>query len=249
MPDRVKDKILDICRKNLADQGIAYISYNVLPGWQFNQFMRDMMLYRSRHIDTPKERVNASLELVNTMLEAGADSNRFHDVQLRWFGKTLQSFKDGSSYLLHEYMAPNNDPFYFHQFANALGKKGLQYLCDADQADFELNGLPSDTAKKIEQLSENAIDIEQYMDFFKNTRFRHSLVCHKEINARSGIQSSADEPSFLPPRMWFPVLDSPDNPVSEATAFRTSVGRQFSTQHGIAQAVLVKLSQIKTVHH
>ncbi|MCP4284229.1 MAG: class I SAM-dependent methyltransferase, partial [Gammaproteobacteria bacterium] len=91
VPDRVKDKILDICRNNLADQGIAYISYNVLPGWQFNKSMRDIMLYRSRHINTPKERVSATMELVNTMLEAGADSNRFHDVQLRWFGKTLQS--------------------------------------------------------------------------------------------------------------------------------------------------------------
>ncbi len=244
VPDRVKDKILDICRTNLADQGIAYISYNVLPGWQFNKSMRDMMLYRSRHINTPKERVNATMELVNTMLEAGADSNRFHDVQLRWFGKTLQSFKDGSSYLLHEYMEANNDPFYFHQFANALEKKGLQYLCDADQANFELNGLPSDTAKKIEQLSENAIDIEQYLDFFKNTRFRHSLVCHEEIDARSEYSLERMKPLFAATDV-VPVLDSPDSQINEATAFRKPAGRQFSTQHAIAQTVLVKLSQIK----
>jgi methyltransferase-like protein len=244
VPDRVKEKILDICRNNLADQGIAYISYNVLPGWQFNKSMRDMMLYRSRHISNPKERVNATMELVNTMLEAGADSNRFHDVQLRWFGKNLQSFKDGSSYLLHEYMEANNDPFYFHQFANALGKQDLQYLCDAEQADFELDGLPSDTAKKIEQLSENAIDIEQYLDFFKNTRFRHSLVCHEEIDVRSKYSLERMKPLFAATNV-VPVLDSQDSAISEATAFRTSAGLQFSTQHGIAQAVLVKLSQIK----
>lgn len=244
VPDRVKEKILDICRNNLADQGIAYISYNVLPGWQFNKSMRDMMLYRSRHISTPKERVNATMELVNAMLEAGADSNRFHDVQLRWFGKNLQSFKDGSSYLLHEYMEANNDPFYFHQFVNALGKQGLQYICDADQSDFELGGLPADTEKKIEQLSENAIDIEQYLDFFKNTRFRHSLVCHENINVRSEYSLERMTPLFAATDV-VPVLDSPGSPIIEATAFRTSLGRQFSTQHGIAQAALVKLSQIK----
>ncbi len=32
VPSEVRKKILDICRSNLSDQGIAYISYNVLPG-------------------------------------------------------------------------------------------------------------------------------------------------------------------------------------------------------------------------
>lgn len=244
VPDIVKEKILDICRNNLVYQGVAYISYNVLPGWRFNKSMRDMMLYRTRHIKDPKDRVHASLELVNTMLEAGADSSRFHDVQLRFFGKTLQSFKDVSSYLLHEYMEADNDPFYFHQFAGALQKKGLQYICDAEQADFELDRLPSDAAEKIEQLSENVIDIEQYLDFFNNTRFRRSLVCHAEIDVSSEYSLERIKPLFAASGV-IPVLDSPDSPIREATAFRTTAGRQFRTQHLVAQAVLRKLSAIR----
>jgi cyclopropane fatty-acyl-phospholipid synthase-like methyltransferase len=53
VPDRVKEKILEVCKNNLAAQGIAYISYNVLPGWQFNQCVREMLLYRTRGIETP----------------------------------------------------------------------------------------------------------------------------------------------------------------------------------------------------
>lgn len=33
VPDTVKDKIFSICRNNLTKHGIAYISYNVYPGW------------------------------------------------------------------------------------------------------------------------------------------------------------------------------------------------------------------------
>ena len=33
VPDVVKDKILEICNVNLSERGVAYISYNVYPGW------------------------------------------------------------------------------------------------------------------------------------------------------------------------------------------------------------------------
>ena len=83
-----------------------------------------------------------------------------------------------SSYLLHDYMEADNDPFYFHEFAGALKNNGLQYICDAEQADFELDSLPADAAATFEKVSENALDVEQYIDFLKNTRFRRSLICH-----------------------------------------------------------------------
>jgi len=244
VPDRVKEKILGICRNNLAGQGIAYISYNVLPGWQFNKSMRDMMLYRTRHIKDSKESTDAALELVKTMLDATAESNRFHDVQLRFFGKTLQSFPDVSSYLLHDYMEADNDPLYFHEFAGALKNHGLQYICDAEQTDFELDSLPADAAAKFEEVSDNALDVEQYIDFIKNTRFRRSLICHEAIDVNSDFRLERIEPLFAATDV-VPVLDSPESPIEEATAFKMPGGRQFSTQHSLAQIILRKLSQIK----
>ena len=34
VPPDVRDAILRICRTNLAPEGIAYISYNIYPGWK-----------------------------------------------------------------------------------------------------------------------------------------------------------------------------------------------------------------------
>src|SRR5216684_1854115 len=45
VPEPVQDKILSICHTNLQPNGIAYISYNTLPGWHMRGMIRDMMRY------------------------------------------------------------------------------------------------------------------------------------------------------------------------------------------------------------
>jgi len=244
VPSEVRDKILDVCRNNLSDQGIAYISYNVLPGWRFNQSMRDLFLYRTRHIKDPDQKAQAAMDLCNTILKETANGNSVHDVQLRFFGKTLQDFPNMSSYLLHEYMETHNTCFYFHQFAGDLDNHGLQYICDADQASFELDSLSPDTAAVFEEISENAEEVEQYIDFCKNTHFRRSLLCHKEVNLNSDYRLDTIQHLYAATEVA-PVLDSPDSPAEGATAFKTASGRQFKTTDRFAQTVLQKLSRIK----
>jgi methyltransferase-like protein len=244
VPDRVKEKILEVCKKNLAAQGIAYISYNVLPGWQFNQCIREMLLYRTRGIENPRKRTEAALDLLEAVTVANAESKRVHAVQFRFFEKNLKSFPDVHSYLLHDYMAANNDPFYFNEFANAVHAHGLQYICDADQADFELDAISPKAAEKIEALAENRLATEQYIDFFNNTVFRRSLVCHDGIALDSDYQLGRIEHLFAATDVM-PILDMPESTVEDARAFKTLNGRRFSTEHPLAQAVLRELSSLK----
>jgi methyltransferase-like protein/2-polyprenyl-3-methyl-5-hydroxy-6-metoxy-1,4-benzoquinol methylase len=244
VPPEVRKKILDICRSNLSEQGIAYISYNVLPGWRFNQTMRDMFLYRTRHMKAPGQKVQAAIDLCNTMLKGTADGKSVHDMQLRFFGKTLRDFPNVSSHLLHEYMETHNTSFYFHQFAGDLKNHGLQYICDANQPDFELDSLPPDTAAAFEEISENAVEVEQYIDFLKNTRFRRSLICRKELDLNSNYRLDRIQHLYAATDV-VPVLDSPDIPIEEAAAFKTSSGRKFSATDASARIVLHRLSKIK----
>ena len=45
VPEFVREKILEISNKNLIENGIAYISYNTLPGWNMVRTIREMMAY------------------------------------------------------------------------------------------------------------------------------------------------------------------------------------------------------------
>ncbi len=51
--ENVQDKILEICATRLAPTGVAYVSYNTLPGWHMQGMIRDMMCY---HISQAGER-------------------------------------------------------------------------------------------------------------------------------------------------------------------------------------------------
>src|SRR6185503_10934875 len=48
VPQTVRDRLMDICRRHLAPQGVAFISFNAYPGWQGLNMVRDLMLYRTR---------------------------------------------------------------------------------------------------------------------------------------------------------------------------------------------------------
>ena len=47
VPAPIREKLLAICRENLAPTGIAFVSYNTLPGWHMRGMIRDMMVYHS----------------------------------------------------------------------------------------------------------------------------------------------------------------------------------------------------------
>ena len=44
VPEIVREKILAICKENLNPEGIAYVSYNTLPGWHLRQHPRHALL-------------------------------------------------------------------------------------------------------------------------------------------------------------------------------------------------------------
>jgi methyltransferase-like protein len=75
----------------------------------------------------------------------------------------------------------NNDPVYFHQFVEGAISNGLQYIADTDIASMFAGNFAKGTADILMQASDDAVRIEQYMDFVRNRRFRSSLLCHKNV--------------------------------------------------------------------
>ncbi|MBI3837025.1 MAG: class I SAM-dependent methyltransferase, partial [Planctomycetia bacterium] len=50
-----RDKLLAICRDHLAPHGVAYVSYNVYPGWHVHDMLRAMMFYEARGVQAVAE--------------------------------------------------------------------------------------------------------------------------------------------------------------------------------------------------
>ena len=78
IPDAVKDKMISICDTNLNENGLAYISYNTLPGWKEGQKIRDMMLYVNKYfkdesLQTKTERGKVFLEIMIEQMKLYTD--------------------------------------------------------------------------------------------------------------------------------------------------------------------------------
>ena len=128
VPRVVQDKILEICKQNLALNGVAYVSYNTYPGWHFRGMIREMMNFHVQPFGTVQERVQHSRAFLNLMVKIW--NHRDPDST---FGRVLKEEaeeleKERDSYVFHEHLEDFNEPLYFQEFIARAESYGLQYL-------------------------------------------------------------------------------------------------------------------------
>ena len=181
----IQDKIFEVCNKLLNPNGIAFISYNTLPGWNMQRTIREMMMFHSELFNTSHDKLQQAklfLKFINESLENSATpySNFLRDET-----KLLSMYTD--SYVLHEYLGEINTGIYFHQFMDNAKKHYLNYLGDTSLPAMFLGNLPAKAAEKL-QTVDNIIRSEQYMDFITNRKFRSTLLCHQNISINRKIE-------------------------------------------------------------
>src|SRR5262245_53256894 len=174
VPAPVRDKILAICRDHLTENGVAYVSYNVYPGWHVRGMVREMMRYHTRNLTDPRACTAQARELLGFLVEAVPAGQGAYAGLLREEQERLAQAKD--SYIFHEHLEENNDPVYFHQFAQRAEQAGLQYLGEADVGSMFVRRIPPAVQATLAKLGGDVIGREQYLDFFTNRMFRQTLL-------------------------------------------------------------------------
>jgi SAM-dependent methyltransferase len=172
VPAPVRDAILRVCDENLADDGVAFVSYNALPGWHFVQPVRDMMLYWTADIADPREKVKAALALLDGM--KGIAENVTSGI----LNRELDSLSSAEvSYILHDHLEQTNTPCYLKDFVAHAQRHGLAYLSDVAFAGGNpINITPLMTAHVQQRAGTDVVRAEQYLDFLRGRRFRESLL-------------------------------------------------------------------------
>lgn len=184
VPAAVREKILAICRDNLSVNGVAYISYNTLPGWHTRGAIRDMMLYHSTTFPNNTTKVQQSRWLIDFLAQSTSATTPY-GMALRQELDAVKPVAD--AYLFHEYLEDINDPFYFHQFAEAARGHGLEYLCEADFGQMLELKFSQEVTETLQRIASDIIQVEQYMDFVSNRLFRQTLLVHQGAPIRRNI--------------------------------------------------------------
>src|SRR5262249_23470475 len=69
VPPPVQERLLAVCRKALAPQGVAFVSYNTYPGFHARRMLREMMLFHSASAKSPREKIDRSRGLLQLLLQ------------------------------------------------------------------------------------------------------------------------------------------------------------------------------------
>src|SRR5208283_1284562 len=248
VPEPVRDMVLAIAHDHLAPQGVAYVSYNALPGCHIRQMLRDMMLYHLRDTAEPAARLEEAVRFLNLLLEAPENKDNSAPAFLK---DEVKGILDRSpEVVFHDELSDDYYPLYFSDFTKHAARHGLQYLSEANIFDLEPGRVSKETRERLETYARGQrLELEQYMDFLKCRKFRQTLLC------RDGIDIG-DAPLPGPVRELYasspatPVSAEPDLKGDRAEEFRGQKGAAIKTAHRLAKSAISLLTRRwpETIH-
>lgn len=178
--DGVKEALLRLIDEHLAEDGIAYISYNTYPGWHTMEEVRQLMMFSNRDKTqfNHKEKVLHGKTIGSIVGSQILKYDNLKDRNSKFLGALRSVMQKDEYYVGHDHLEPNNDPVYFYQFNDHLGAHNLAYLCDADLTLSMVRSFDADIADTLDKLALNDhVAQEQYLDFMLDTTFRKSIIC------------------------------------------------------------------------
>jgi methyltransferase-like protein/cyclopropane fatty-acyl-phospholipid synthase-like methyltransferase len=172
VPQPVRERLMAVCRRLLAERGIAFISFNAYPGRHVRMMLREMMLSHTRDIQDPLTRVREARSFLELLQRSKVLSQAWAEV-IEAEIRTVLSHGEGG--LAHDDLGEVNDAFWFRDFAAHAHRHRLQYLGESDFTEM------FDHNSALPWLANDVIEREQYLDFLKFRRFRQTMLCREEV--------------------------------------------------------------------
>ncbi|MDG1482857.1 MAG: class I SAM-dependent methyltransferase [Myxococcota bacterium] len=178
--------LLALCRTALTEQGIAYVSYNALPGWHACRVVRDLMRYHASKFESLPEQLRQARAILAFVAKSAVQPV---------YARTLQSFvpyldRIDDDYLFHDYLEANNDPRMLREFVDEAVAAGLTYLGDAELHRMAGLDLPVSVRAQIEAFTDDPVDQEQYLDLVSDRTLRRTLLCRDGVAPQRSLDLS-----------------------------------------------------------
>jgi cyclopropane fatty-acyl-phospholipid synthase-like methyltransferase/methyltransferase-like protein len=240
VPSDVQEKLLEVCSRQLKPHGVAYVSYNALPGWNMRGIVRDAMRYHTRQFPDARSRVRQARATLDFLAEATEGAQSPYALMLRSEAEQLRRKQD--YYVLHDHLEEFNEALFFHQFAARAARHGLAFLAEAEFRMMQIDGLPAPVAQTITRMAPEIVQREQLTDFLRNRNFRQTLLVHDD---------AAIDRALAPERvnaLWVASAarassDGGDPRSPAAEEFRMPDGSGLRTPHPISKAAMAVLAK------
>jgi methyltransferase-like protein len=179
VPPFVQKRVLEIVEYLLAPEGVAFISYNTMPGGHIRMMLREMMLFHCQRFELPDEKIQQARSLIQLIAGAQNQPNRYGVLVQEEWGKDISDRHPRA--LFHDELGECNSNLYFHEFMTRAADYHLQFLCEADYGEMQPRNIKPQIGELLRDLGDDIIAKEQYLDFMRGRRFRQTLLCHAAV--------------------------------------------------------------------
>lgn len=240
IPEPLGVELLRFCRERLAPQGIAFISYNTLPGWQARGVLREAFMYGSRKCSESGEQLAKARKLAATLRGIFNGANTPYARMLSEQLKQVAGWSDG--YLRHDVMELENHPLYFHQFVEKAAAQDLRFLGESEFHTMFAQDIAPPVRQQLEKLADDLIEREQFADLIRGRMFRQSLLCHAERKLQRNVKPALVRKFYLSSPLK-PLEGPPDLSLQESEPFVNRHGLRFHVSSPVAKAALLELGR------
>jgi hypothetical protein len=179
-PEPIRDKLLGVARANLSPNGVAFVSYNAMPGGHLRRYLREMMLFHIGDAQDPALRLERAREMLRLLAAARPNPTTLHDAMTQ---EAQDLLKQADSALFHDFLADVYEPCSLADFVQHAERHGLTYLADASVLDTYNVRLAPETMEEVARMAGgDRVRREQYYDLLRVRGFRQSLICRREAN-------------------------------------------------------------------
>lgn len=189
VPGPVRDALLALCAEHLAPNGVAFISYNALPGAYLRNIVRDALRCGSRQAQTPEDQVAAGMKLLQLIVQSRPEGDAWRHLLADHMARMNKRLPGGT---YHDELNPACEPVSIAQFAAHAGRHGLSYLCEAELP------MPLDPGMRpnvIEAIAEFAgtdtVQQEYVLDFLRMRGFRQTLLVRSSVPVEPRLNPDA----------------------------------------------------------
>lgn len=180
VPASVRHRILEISSTQLNPNGIAYVSFNALPGWHVRGMLRDMLRRVVPEGPAP-EMAQSARGFLSLMRRLTPENGPL----AAWLWRELALLDMMSDrYLYFEYLVEHNEAFYLDDFLHDADAVGLKYLGNADLGSAVPRQLGDDGRREVLELCGDALVAEQLSDYLVIRLFRRAVMCRQDAPAR-----------------------------------------------------------------
>jgi hypothetical protein len=185
----------------LAPQGVAFVSYNALPGARLRTMLREMALLHAGEEAGVSERIDRARELYDFLAPWAEDRPDAYGAVLATELERLRRLP--KPVLAHDDLGGRYDPVWLRDVVAHASRHGLRYLADAEPAELLADRQPPGVDEQLDAMAAgDRVVWEQYADLLAGRAFRQTLLCREDAPVDDEI-----DPSRLA-RLWFRATES-----------------------------------------